>query len=32
MLEDERGILNIENGSIALTFRPFEIKTIKVYR
>ncbi len=32
MLEDERGILNIENGSVALTFRPFEIKTIKVYR
>lgn len=32
MLEDERELLKTENNSVDLTFRPFEIKTIKVYR
>ena len=32
MLEDERETLDVQNGSIPLLFRPFEIKTIKIYR
>ena len=32
MLEDERETLDVQNGSIPLSFRPFEIKTIKIYR
>ncbi|MBQ4245053.1 MAG: alpha-mannosidase [Clostridia bacterium] len=32
MLEDEREDIPCENGILNLTFRPFEIKTVKIYR
>lgn len=32
MLEEEEQLLAVKNGTIALEFRPFEIKTIKIFR
>ena len=32
MLEDEKEALSVSGGCIDLSFRPFEIKTIKIVR
>lgn len=32
ILEDEKEIVSVENNSVSLTFEPFEIKTLKIYR